>query len=110
MSAAQRIPDCRIDGIGDENDVAIAGLGSRRLEVMVCVQFEARTALEAKSELRQVLRELRTDYVDALTFYYVEVAEEWQQIIEPGGALEFCREAQRGGAKEYGALGKILAG
>jgi aryl-alcohol dehydrogenase-like predicted oxidoreductase len=33
-----------------------------------------------------------------LTFYYVEEASEWQQIIGSGGALEYCREAQAGGA------------
>jgi predicted aldo/keto reductase-like oxidoreductase len=64
---------------------------------MVCVQFEARAAANAKSELRQILRELATDSIDVLTFYYVEEPEEWQQIIGPGGALEFCRAAQRDG-------------
>jgi predicted aldo/keto reductase-like oxidoreductase len=33
-----------------------------------------------------------------LTFYYVEEAAEWQQIIGPGGALEYCREARDRGA------------
>src|SRR5216683_1060625 len=50
---------------------AIAGLGSRREELLVCVQFEARTAADARRELRHILRELRADYVDVLTFYYV---------------------------------------
>jgi aryl-alcohol dehydrogenase-like predicted oxidoreductase len=75
----------------------VAGLGPRRQDVVVCVQLEARTADEARSELRQILTELRTDYVDVLTFYYVEEAAEWQQIIGPGGALEYCREARRAG-------------
>jgi predicted aldo/keto reductase-like oxidoreductase len=82
------------DGLSE----AIAGLGPRRREVMVCVQFEARTADDARAELANILRELRTDYVDVLTFYYVEEASEWQQIVAPGGALEFCHEAQRRGA------------
>jgi predicted aldo/keto reductase-like oxidoreductase len=81
----------------------IAELGPRRHEVMVCVQFEARTADDARAELAGILRELRTDYVDVLTFYYVEQAEEWRQIIAPGGALDTCREAQRRG--EVRALG-----
>jgi predicted aldo/keto reductase-like oxidoreductase len=81
------------DGLRD----AIAHLGSRRREVMVCVQLEARTAQEAEAELRHLLKELNTDYVDVLTFYYVEEAAEWQQIVGPGGALEFCRQAQRDG-------------
>jgi aryl-alcohol dehydrogenase-like predicted oxidoreductase len=75
----------------------ITGLGPRRREVMVCVQFEARTAADAETELAGILRELATDYVDVLTFYYVEEQSEWQQIIGPGGALEYCREALRRG-------------
>jgi predicted aldo/keto reductase-like oxidoreductase len=79
------------DGLSE----AIAGLGPRRREVMVCVQFEARTADDARTELAAILRELRSDYIDVLTFYYVEEASEWQQIIGPGGALEYCQEASR---------------
>jgi predicted aldo/keto reductase-like oxidoreductase len=81
------------DGLSE----AIAGLGPRRSEVMVCVQFEARTATEARMELGRILEVLRTDHIDVLTFYYVEEPAEWEQIIAPGGALEFCRQAQRDG-------------
>ena len=84
-------------GSPDAMSRVIAGLGSRRPEVKVCVQFEARTADDAKRELDGILRELRSDYVDVLTFYYVEAAEEWEQIAGPGGALGFCREAQAQG-------------
>jgi predicted aldo/keto reductase-like oxidoreductase len=76
---------------------AVATLGPRREDVVVCVQFEARTAAEARSELQQTLRELGTDYVDVLTFYYVEEPAEWRQIIGPGGAMAYCRAAQRDG-------------
>jgi predicted aldo/keto reductase-like oxidoreductase len=76
---------------------AVAGLGPRREEVTVCVQFEARTAAEAERELAAILGELGTDYVDVLTFYYVEAPEEWEQIRGPGGSLEHCREARRAG-------------
>jgi predicted aldo/keto reductase-like oxidoreductase len=81
------------DGLSE----TVAALGPRRREVMVCVQFEARTAADAHTELAGILRELRTDYVDVLTFYYVEEAAEWQEIVGPGGALEYCREARRRG-------------
>jgi predicted aldo/keto reductase-like oxidoreductase len=84
-------------GHSDALSRAVAGLGSRRRDVMVCVQFEARTASEARTELAQILRELGTDYVDAITFYYVEEEAEWRQILAPSGALEFCRLAQRDG-------------
>src|SRR6516162_10819791 len=50
------------DGLSE----TIADLGPRRREVMVCVQFEARTADDAKTELAGILRELRTNYVDDL--------------------------------------------
>ena len=55
---------------------------------VVKVPEEARTATDALPELRQILHELHTDYVDALTFYYVEEPDEWRQLIGSGGALE----------------------
>jgi predicted aldo/keto reductase-like oxidoreductase len=84
-------------GQPDALSAAVAALGSRRRDVVVCVQFEARTAAEAKVELVSILRELHTDYVDVLTLYYVEEAVEWQQLIGPGGAWAFCRAAQQTG-------------
>src|SRR5947209_6256413 len=48
----------------------VAELGPRRKDVIVCVQFEARTANDARAELKSILRELKTDHVDVLTFYY----------------------------------------
>ncbi len=84
-------------GVSDGLRLAIANLGSRRRDVIVSVQFEARTAREAARELRHLLQELHTEYLDVLSFYYVEEQAEWEQIIGPGGALEFCRQAQRDG-------------
>ncbi|MBI3821647.1 MAG: aldo/keto reductase [Planctomycetes bacterium] len=84
-------------GADDYLGRAIANLGSKRRDVFVCVQFEARTAADAERELDQLLRGLRTDYLDVVTFYYVEAEAERQQITGPGGALEFCRRAQEQG-------------
>jgi aryl-alcohol dehydrogenase-like predicted oxidoreductase len=84
-------------GTPDALSRTVAALGPRRREMIICVQFEARTAAEAERELDQILAELRTDYVDVLTFYYVETPEEWQQIIGPRGALAACRAAQQAG-------------
>jgi aryl-alcohol dehydrogenase-like predicted oxidoreductase len=77
---------------------AIAALGKKREEVVVCVQLGARTAGDARDELAAVLRELRTDHVDVVTLYYIEAAEEWREIAGPGGALETMRAAKRDGA------------
>jgi predicted aldo/keto reductase-like oxidoreductase len=84
-------------GGADAFSEAITALGPRRDSVVVCVQFAGRTAAEAASELRSVLASLHTDHIDVLTFYYVETAAEWEQLSGPGGALEYCRSAQRDG-------------
>ncbi len=84
-------------GAADGLSAFVAELGRRRETLAVCVQFEARTASEAKDEFENILRQLHTDYVDALTFYYVEERAEWHQILGSGGAMEYCRAAQRDG-------------
>src|SRR5215471_8529265 len=61
-------------GYEDGMSQAISELGAKRNEVVVCVQFEARTAPEAKRELTSILKTLNSDYLDVLTFYYVEQA------------------------------------
>src|SRR5688572_29286374 len=76
---------------------AVAALGPRRRQVVVCAQFEPRTAADAEAELDRLLRELRTDYIDVLTFYYVEARSEWDEIVGPGGALEAARRAREQG-------------
>ena len=84
-------------GANDYLGRAIAGLGARRADVIVCVQFEARSAEAAEEELHTLLRSLNTDYIDVITFYYVEAESEWREIIGAGGAVEFCRSAQEQG-------------
>jgi predicted aldo/keto reductase-like oxidoreductase len=84
-------------GNPDAISATVAQLGDRRHDVVVCVQFGARTANDAASELRSLLATLRTDYIDVLTFYYVEHEEEWRQIRAPDGALTYCRAAREEG-------------
>lgn len=81
----------------DAMSQAIATLGRRRDSVVISVQFGARTAAEAASELQLILATLQTDYVDVLTFYYVEHTAEWQALAAPGGALGYCQAARREG-------------
>jgi aryl-alcohol dehydrogenase-like predicted oxidoreductase len=75
----------------------VAGLGRDRPSVVVCAQFGARTAAAAAKELRSALGLLGTDYIDALTLYYVERAGEWDEIRGPDGALGYLRDATRDG-------------
>ena len=87
-----------VDAMSD----AIATLGSRRQSIVVSVQFGARTTRDAAAELRTILATLRTDFIDVLTFYYVEKEAEWRTLIGPGGALEYCRAA-----KDDGIIGSL---
>jgi aryl-alcohol dehydrogenase-like predicted oxidoreductase len=84
-------------GSEDALSRTIAALGPRREAVVVCTQFSARTAAEAAGELRAALATLGTDYIDVLTFYYVEKNWEWDELCGPRGALEYCRGACREG-------------
>jgi diketogulonate reductase-like aldo/keto reductase len=82
---------------GDAFTHAVAALGSARPLVVVCVQFGARSAGDAATELGSALAALGTDYIDVLTMYYVERAEEWEEIIAPSGALRYLQDAKRDG-------------
>jgi aryl-alcohol dehydrogenase-like predicted oxidoreductase len=82
---------------GDAFTAAVSSLGARRQSVVVCVQFGARTAADAATELRSALAVLGTDYIDVLTLYYVERASEWAEITARGGALQYLRDAKQGG-------------
>jgi predicted aldo/keto reductase-like oxidoreductase len=76
---------------------AIASLGKQRDSIVVCIQLGARTAGDARAELRSVLAALGTSYIDVVTLYYEEAADEWQRLRAPGGALEVCRAAKEDG-------------
>ncbi len=84
-------------GSDDVLSRTIAELGPRREEVIVCAQFSARTAAEARQELRAMRQALRSDAIDVLTFYYVEESEEWEALCGPHGALAYCQAARRDG-------------
>ena len=61
--------------------------------VVVAVQLSARRAEQADRELTAILQELQSDYVDVLTFYYVEAMAEWECINGSGGAMDVMRQA-----------------
>ena len=82
---------------GDAFSAAVSSLGSTRQSVVICAQFGARGTADAAEELRAALATLGTDYIDVLTFYYVESSEEWEEITAPGGAVPFLLDAKRDG-------------
>ncbi len=81
------------DGLRD----AIRQFGAQRREVFIVVQFEARTAADARTELPRLLDELATDYLDVATYYYVERQHEWDEITAPDGAAEVLETAREQG-------------
>ena len=44
-----------------------------------------------------MLAAIRSDYVDVLTLYYVERADEWEALRGPGGVVEYLRAAKADG-------------
>jgi predicted aldo/keto reductase-like oxidoreductase len=76
---------------------AVARLGSDRRRAVVAAQFQARTAREAEREFASTLGELKTDYIDVLTLYYVESQHEWEEIVAPGGVWDYLAEQKRCG-------------
>jgi aryl-alcohol dehydrogenase-like predicted oxidoreductase len=85
----------------DAFSAAVASLSQDRPSVVVCTQFGGRTTAEAADELRSILTILGSDYIDVLTLYYVERPEEWEEIISPGGALHYLRDAKRDGVVRW---------
>ena len=81
------------DGLSE----AVKGLGSHRPKIILAVQFQSRTSREAAIEFRSMLDDLRTDYIDIATLYYVESPEEWDALTSRGGAWEYLDEQKRAG-------------
>ncbi len=84
-------------GHPDALSQAVAGLGSRRSSVIVALQFQSRTYGEAAREFEALLEQLRTDYIDIATLYYVESEGEWETIAARGGAWEYLNEQKLAG-------------
>ena len=85
-------------GKPDGMSQAVAGMGTALRDVVVAVQFQARTPRAAEREFSRILKELRSDSVDIATLYYVESEEEWRQIMAPGGVWEVLARFKREGA------------
>lgn len=84
-------------GGSDAFSAAVRTLGSRRDEVVLCVQFDARSAREAAVELSALLGALGTSYLDVVTQYYIEERAEWERVTASDGALTYLRDARRDG-------------
>ena len=84
-------------GHADGMSAAVRALGDRRGEVIVATQLYARTGDAVRRELDAALVELGTDYLDVVTYFYLETDDEWQQATAADGAHRALREAQTAG-------------
>lgn len=84
-------------GHPDGMSEAIRRLHARRRNVRIGVQIEARSAEQARTELRAIQRDLNVTEIDVATYYFVEHPDEWEEILAPGGAAEALRAAKAAG-------------
>jgi predicted aldo/keto reductase-like oxidoreductase len=84
-------------GHSDGLSRAIGQLGASRSKFVVALQFQARDRLEGAQEFESYLKQLRTDYIDIATLYYVESGEEWQRTTAPDGAWNYLEAEKRAG-------------
>ena len=83
----------------DGMSAAVRQLGTRRKEVILAAQLYAHTADEAEREIEGYLAEMQTDYLDALTFYYLESDHEWQTILSDSGAMKLLEKMKTAGVE-----------
>jgi len=84
-------------GHADGMSQAVAKLGGKRSEVVLAAELEGLSRRDAEAALEALLHELRTDYLDIVTLYYVESQGEWDKICGPGGAMEYLRKRKQEG-------------
>ena len=80
---------------------AVADMGAEREKIVLAWQLKSSTASGAERELEDALRELNTDYIDVVTFYYVESEGEWRDIASKGGAYEAMSRARKEGKVRF---------
>lgn len=68
-----------------------------RKDVFLACKTQKRTRDEAKAELEQSLKNLRTDHFDLYQFHAVTSLEDVEKIHAPGGAMEAFLQARKDG-------------
>lgn len=72
-----------------------------RDDIFLACKTGKRTAQAAEQELRNSLKLLRTDHIDLHQFHAVSSVAEAEEILAPGGALEFFVKARERGLIRY---------
>ena len=69
--------------------------------VFLACKTHEKTAVGAEIEFRDSLKKLKTDYLDLYQMHQVTTQEEVDQIMGPGGAIEFFISAKEKGLVKY---------
>ena len=72
-----------------------------RTRVVLATQLYAHRGPKVLCELEKALKDLKTDWIDVVTFYYMESNSEWREISRLDGALEALRGAQQQGKVRF---------
>jgi predicted aldo/keto reductase-like oxidoreductase len=75
--------------------------GGRRNKVFLMTKVCGRSAQEARSNLEDSLRRLKTDHIDLWQFHEIVYDNDPDWIFSPGGALQTGVQAVRGGKVRY---------
>jgi aryl-alcohol dehydrogenase-like predicted oxidoreductase len=86
---------------GNAQEMLGPALEPYRKNVFLACKTLERKAEGAEAELHDSLKKLKTDYFDLYQFHSVTVADDVNQILGPGGALEAVRKAQEKGLIKY---------
>lgn len=86
---------------GNAEEMLGPALEPYRKDVFLACKTGKRTASEARAELEQSLKRLRTDYFDLYQLHAVKTDEDVKTILGPGGALEAFVKARQEGLVRY---------
>ncbi|MCJ7752527.1 MAG: aldo/keto reductase [Armatimonadetes bacterium] len=76
-------------------------LQRHRDKVFLACKTQKRTRREAKAELHESLRRLRTDHFDLYQFHWLDKLEDLNTVTGPGGAWELFQEARKEGLVRF---------
>ncbi|MDF1512821.1 MAG: aldo/keto reductase [Anaerolineae bacterium] len=93
---------------GKDEEYVGKAIAGRRQNLVLATKVGKRDAAGARQELETSLRLLGTDYIDIWQLHYLNKAEEREQALGPGGALETAVKAREQGLIRFiGVTGHI---
>jgi aryl-alcohol dehydrogenase-like predicted oxidoreductase len=87
----------RIYHDGKDEEIVGQAIAGRRHEIVLATKSQARDAKGARKELETSLSLLGVDYLDIWQIHYLNKAEEREQVLGPGGAMETAVKAREQG-------------